>query len=162
LGANPNPKRISAELWKFWEWFDAYEPQVEYGGTFADKPGYHNAPENLPRTDYSLAHANDKAGPHDKCAAIDLTFKDAKKGDFKTIKKYAKRLLKSGKDTHDERGNYLREFFGQADADRGVEGWDFQAVARRPLTLPTFGTCISPLCVSSSMTRRHSVPLSRF
>jgi LysM repeat protein len=129
LGANPNPSRITAALWDFWLWFDKYEPHASLSGIFADKPGYHNARANLPKTDYSVVHENDRLGPADKAAAIDITFKDAQAGDFKTIKKYAKRLLKSGKDSHDERGNYLREFFGQADADRGVEGWDFQSVS---------------------------------
>jgi len=59
-------------------------------------------------------------------AALDWTFPDAQGGNYATIKKYSKRLLDSGKDPHDDRLNWMREFYGQADDDTGVEGWDYR------------------------------------
>lgn len=124
--SNPNPARITDQLWWFWTEFKKIEPSVRLGGIYANKPGYHNTRLGNYPTNYSVKLPDDKLGPSDKAAAIDLTFPDAQQGDYKTIRKYSYRLLKSGKDLNDERGNYLREFYGQADADTGVEGWDFQ------------------------------------
>lgn len=124
---NPNSARITDPMWQFWLAFKTIEPSVKLGGIFADKPGYHNTraannPKNYSVADFAL----DRQGPPDKAAAIDLTFPDAQASRYETIIKYSKRLLLSGKDMDDERGNYLREFYGQADADQAVEGWDFQ------------------------------------
>lgn len=113
-------------MWQFWLEFQKLEPTCALGGIYADKPGYHNYRLNLPRTDYSVQLDDDKLGPGDMAAAIDLTFPDAQSGRYATIIKYADRLLRSGLDPNDPRGNYLREFYGQADSDTGVEGWDFQ------------------------------------
>lgn len=62
------------------------------------------------------------------CAAFDWTFPEAQHGDYSRISKYAGRLLASGKDPHDDRLNWMREFYGQADKDSAVEGWDFRYV----------------------------------
>lgn len=103
-------------------------PGSKNGGTYANKPGYHNRRDSLPRNDYSRVRALDLKGPADKAAAFDWTFPDAQAGNYATIKKFSTRLLKSGKDPKDERGNYLREFYGNANGDRWVDGWDFQIV----------------------------------
>lgn len=129
---NPNPALITNEMWQFWLDFKALEPSVLLGGIYANKSGYHNTRDeneaHFPG-DYSYSeYALDRQGPGDKAAAIDFTFPDAQAGDYKTIAKYSARLLVSGRDLNDERGNYLREFYGNADLDREVEGWDFQRV----------------------------------
>lgn len=123
---NPNPSSVTDLMWQFWLDFKALEPTVELGGIYAAKPGYHNKRKNLPPGDYSVQLALDKQGPDDKAAAIDLTFPDAQSSRYATIDKYASRLLASGVDPDDPRGNYLREFYGQTDGDTQVEGWDFQ------------------------------------
>lgn len=116
---------ITDEMWYFWTEFKKIEPTVELGGIYADKPGYHNTRAGNSSTNYSVVLPPDKLGPSDKAAAIDLTFPNAQSGNYTTIAKYSSRLLKSGKDPNDLRGNYLREFFGNADSDTQVEGWDF-------------------------------------
>lgn len=113
-------------MWQFWLDFQKLEPTCLLGGIYASKPGYHNYRDALPSSDYSVKLTLDKQGPGDKAAAIDLTFPDAQSGRYETIMKYASRLLASGRDPNDPRGNYLREFYGQADSDTQVEGWDFQ------------------------------------
>lgn len=125
MATNPNPARISAEMWRFWEEFKKIEPTVQLGGIYGNKPGYHNTRLNLPKDDYSVQLAADKLGPGDKSAGIDLTFPDAQSGDYRTINKYSLRLYRSGKDVNDPRGNYLREFYGNIDTDSAVEGFDF-------------------------------------
>jgi hypothetical protein len=112
-------------MWWFWLEFQKLEPTCELGGIYAPKPGYHNYRDALPKTDYSVQLAADKLGPGNMAAGIDLTFPDAQAGRYATIVKYADRLLRSGLDPNDPRGNYLREFYGQADSDIQVEGWDF-------------------------------------
>jgi hypothetical protein len=126
---NPNPARVPAGLWWFWLQFKAMEPTAVLSGIYAPKPGYHNIRKACGRKDYSVQTAKDRGGPDDKAAGMDITFPDAQRGDFRTIAKYSARLLRSGRDLDDERGNYLREFFGNADLDREVEGWDYQRVA---------------------------------
>lgn len=117
---SPNPSAITNPMWNFWLAFKALEPSVRMGGIYANKPGYHNKRSNLPKSDYSVRLAADKTGPN-HAAAIDLSLPPAK------MKVYSSRLLKSGKDMKDERGNYLREFYGTING-RSVVGWDFQSV----------------------------------
>lgn len=119
---------ITEEMWYFWTEFKKIEPTVELGGIYADKPGYHNTRAGNSSTNYSVVLPEDKLGPSDKAAAIDLTFPNAQSGNYSTIAKYSSRLLKSGQDPNDNRGNYLREFYGNADFDNSVEGWDFYYV----------------------------------
>lgn len=128
MAANPNPAHISPEMWRFWEEFKKIEPTVKLGGIYANKPGYHNYRDALPSWDYSRRLKDDLYGPGQMAAAIDLTFPDAQAGDYKTIRKYSTRLLNSGKDLKDMRGNYLREFYGNVNGDTRVDGWDFQYV----------------------------------
>lgn len=118
-----------------WPAMHRLEPESELGGIYANKRGYHNMRKNLPVTDYSVGQfVQDRRGPDDEACAIDWTFRDAQRGDYKTIKVYSKRLLVAGR-TGDPRTKYWREFFGNADDDREVEGWDF--AKNRPSTSDT-------------------------
>lgn len=120
--ANPNPARIADLTWKFWLDFKALCPSAQLSGIYANKPGYHNQRNALPAGDYSRVLSLDLQGPGDKASAIDLTLPLA------DMKKYSARLLNSGKDPNDPRGNYLREFYGNVDGNSYVDGWDFQRV----------------------------------
>lgn len=125
--ANPNPARITNEMWWLWQQMLALEPSSQLGGIYANKAGYHNARANLPSYDYSVCdNPPDKGGPSDKAAAIDWTFPNAQGGNYSTISKYTKRLINSGKDQNDPRLNGWREVYGQADDDSYVEGYDFR------------------------------------
>lgn len=127
MASNPSPARITNELWWLWEQLKALEPSSELGGIYAFKRGYHSSradnQKNWPN-DYSIRGAEDQGGPSDKSAALDWTFPNAQRGDYTTIAKYTKRLLASGKDKDDPRLDGWREFYGQADSDSHVEGWD--------------------------------------
>jgi peptidoglycan hydrolase-like protein with peptidoglycan-binding domain len=128
LKPNPNPSRITDALWWLVQMRLLMEPGSRNGGTYANKPGSHNAGENLPATDHSLrpAHLN-KTGPWWKefSAAHDWTFPDAQAGDFTTIDKYTSRLINAMKDPNDPRpDNVVFYTLGQADNDRVVEGWN--------------------------------------
>ena len=120
-------------LVKFWqEASKAIGSDLLLGGIYADKRGYHNRRDNLPSTDYSVKLAADKRGPADKASAIDLTFKTAQKSDFRNIAKYSTRLYNGMKNRDkrlfwrgDTNRPVIREFFGNIDLDRDVEGWTF-------------------------------------
>lgn len=127
MASNPNPARITAAGWWFMEQLLALEPGTANGGIFANKSGYHNTRTNNRNNwpgNYSIVDDVDKGGPSDKAAAYDWTFRDAQAGRYETIIKYTKRLLASAKDMDDPRLNGWREFYGQADQDQYVEGWD--------------------------------------
>jgi hypothetical protein len=120
-------------LMKFWqEARKAIGDDLLLGGIYADKRGYHNRRDNLPSSDYSVKLAADKRGPADKASAIDLTFKTAQKSDFRNIAKYSNRLYVGMKNRDsrlffrgDMKRPVIREFFGNIDLDRDVEGWTF-------------------------------------
>lgn len=125
--ANPNPSRVPDNLWWLWLRLRELEPSSQLGGIYASKSGYHGTRnENRSRWpgNYSIREAEDQGGPGDKAAALDWTFPNAQRGDYSTISKFTKRLLASGQDRNDPRLDGLREFYGQADSDRAVEGWD--------------------------------------
>jgi hypothetical protein len=127
MATNPNPARITAASWWFMEQLLVLEPGTVNGGIFANKSGYHNTRLNNQKSwpgNYSITDSEDRGGPSDKAAAYDWTFRDAQAERYGTIIKYTKRLLASAKDTDDPRLNGWREFYGQADQDRQVEGWD--------------------------------------
>lgn len=113
------PAHTSEAMWNFWLKFKKKEPTVKLGGTYADKPGYHNTRNGLgPGWDYSKNEfAIDLAGSGNLSGAIDLTMPEAQ------MKVYSARLLKAGK-ANDPRTRYLREFFGTINGDT-VTGWDF-------------------------------------
>ncbi len=124
---NPDPARITDQMWWLWQQLQALEPSSKLGGIYANKPGYHNARGNLPYYDYSVCDdPPDQGGPGDKAAAIDWTFPDAQGGNYATISKYTKRLINSGKDQNDPRLDGWRECYGNADSDTYVEGYDFR------------------------------------
>lgn len=128
MSANPSA------LVRLYEEFEAVEGQLRLGGIYAGKPGYHNTRNNhiAGRSggspgDYSIQASYDERGDGNKAAAIDLTFADAQRSDFKTISKYTKRLINAMRD-RDKRlfhngDPVVRECFGNADDDREVEGW---------------------------------------
>src|SRR5678816_913867 len=103
---NPNPGYITDEFWKFWLELHKLEPSTRLGGIYANKPGYHNTRNQLPSTDYSVQYALDRIGPDDKASALDWTFPSAQSGSYALIDKYSSRLLASGQDPNDPRGNY--------------------------------------------------------
>lgn len=126
---NPNPAKIPDTLWWLWLHLHALEPKSKLGGIYADKSGYHNTGQENKRrwpNNYSIRDKVDQSGPGwTKASAIDWTFPDAQAGRFATIDKYTSRLLKSAQDPADPRLDMvLVEFYGQADNDRAVEGWD--------------------------------------
>lgn len=134
MANNPNPSRITAALWYFAESCLAMQPGTENGGTFADKPGYHNTRNNLVNqgrtNDYSIRLAADKAGPGDKTAAFDWTFPDAQSGRYGTIVKYGQRV-RAAFHSRDPRTRGWREVLIQADADSNAEGYDFTSWSER-------------------------------
>lgn len=111
-------------MWRLWDELHALEPGSQLGGIYANKSGYHNTRNANPPGNYSVRDAQDRRGPADKAAAIDWTFPNAQRGDYRTIAKYCQRLMASGKDRNDPRLDGWREFYGQTDSDRAVEGWD--------------------------------------
>jgi peptidoglycan hydrolase-like protein with peptidoglycan-binding domain len=127
MSRNPNPARVTDALWWFWLQLRAMEPTSRLGGIWANKRGYHNSRSaNLRQWpgDYSVRDVEDRGGPADKAAALDWTFPEAQRGNYRRIELYTGRLLSSARDKHDARLNGVREFYGQADTDRQVEGWD--------------------------------------
>ncbi len=133
--ANPNPTRMTDALWWLVCMREALEPALsENGGTYANKPGYHNIGNNLPdhglgsaKTDHSIRRAPDREGPwwRTKSSAHDWTFRDAQSGDYKTITKYTKRLIASMRDPADLRPDDVYAYtLGQVDGDRVVEGYN--------------------------------------
>lgn len=126
-GANPNPGYITDEMWWLWQQLSLLEPGSQLGGVYANKPGYHNTRNQNSPYDYSVTdRPPDGGGPADKAAAIDWTFPEAQLGDYASIDRYTSRLLASAQDPTDPRLDGWREFYGQADADSYVEGWDIR------------------------------------
>ena len=110
---NPNPERISGQLWTLWLGFDVLEPTALLGGIWARKPGYHGAPVDLAGDDYSLWLPADKAGPRYAASAFDLTMSAA------AMIRYTTRLDVAAR-ARDERLHIdghpiLREFIGTKD-----------------------------------------------
>ncbi len=130
LASRPPNSHITEATWWLWLHLDKLEPSAQLGGILANKKGYHNTGQrNLDSWpgNYSIRDAPDRTGPWWKnyASALDWTFPDAQRGDFRTIDKYTSRLLKSAQDAADPRLDMvLVEFYGQADNDRTVEGYD--------------------------------------
>lgn len=132
---NPNPTYMTDALWWLVCMREALEPEdTENGGTYANKPGYHNRGSNLPdhglnnpKTDHSIRRAPDRAGPwwKTKCSAHDWTFKSAQRGDYKNIIKYTKRLVDAMRSPTDLRPDDVYAYtLGQLDGDPIVEGYN--------------------------------------
>lgn len=132
---NPNSARMTDALWWFVCMCELLEPKLsENGGTYANKPGYHNIGNNLPdhgpgnaKTDHSIRRAPDRTGQwwRTKTGGRDWTFLDAQRGDYKTIIKYTKLIVNSMKSLTDLRPDEpLAYVLGQIDGDTVVEGWN--------------------------------------
>lgn len=126
---NPSPAIIPDPVWWLWLTFDALHPDVRLGGIFADKPGFHNTGATNKAewpTNYSIRDSINQSGPGwTKASALDLTFPDAQGGNYASIDKYTSRLVTSSRDAADPRLDLiLFEFYGQADSDREVEGYN--------------------------------------
>lgn len=116
----------SEQIWLMNQLLDL-EDGTANGGQLAWKKGYHSTEEYNREYfpgNYSIRDAIDREGPDDKCAAFDWTFRDAQKQNYKTIAKYMKRIRASGKNPADPRLDGWREFYGQADEDDYIEGYD--------------------------------------
>ena len=128
MATNPNPARISAEMWRFAEACLALDSNTVNAGIWGDKPGYHNTRNELIRDgflmDYSIQLAADKKGPGDKGAAFDWTFRSAQSGNYARISTYVGRVAKAFR-RRDPRLRGWREVLGQADLDAQPEGFDF-------------------------------------
>ncbi len=124
---NPDPSRITAELWRFVRALQELEP-TDTGDLYpyADKPGYHNTRRRLIErgltNDYSIRSADDKAGPDWACGAFDWISKSAQRGDRRIINRYGQRV-RAAYQARDPRLHGWREVLTQVDA--GVpEGYD--------------------------------------
>lgn len=120
---------ITDALWWFWLRLQELEPTSELGGIAASKRGFHSSGQynldNYPN-DYSIRDAVNRQGPlwKTKSSALDWTFPEAHQKNYARIAKYMQRLLVSARDPNDPRLDVLYEFFGQADSDSDVEGWN--------------------------------------
>lgn len=134
---NPNPGQITDAEWWLWLRLRELEPKTQLGGILANKPGFHargqyhkdrgrDHGQGDRSTDYSIRDAVNRKGKWlTHSSALDWTFPDAQAGRFGTIDKYTSRLLKSAMDAKDPRLDMiLFEFYGQADSDRDVEGYN--------------------------------------
>lgn len=126
---NPAPALIPDAVWWLWLTFDRLHPDVRLAGIYADKPGFHNTgAKNASEwpSNYSIRDKINQSGPGwMKASALDLTFPDAQRGDYRSIDKYTSRLVASAHDKADPRLDLiLFEFYGQADNDRAVEGYN--------------------------------------
>jgi peptidoglycan hydrolase-like protein with peptidoglycan-binding domain len=126
---NPDREHITDALWWLWLRLDELERDTLLGGILAWKPHFH-APGN-----WNLRHAPDSYSVRDKvnrtgpgmthASALDWTFPDAQRGDYRKIDKYTSRLVASALDPRDPRLDLvLHEFYGQADSDPHVEGYN--------------------------------------
>lgn len=127
----PNPYRETATDAEWWFWLRLEELHApgKLGGIFANKPGFHNKGNTLKTTrpnDYSIRDRVNQSGlGMNHASALDWTFPDAQAGNFSSIDKFTSRLLTSALDKNDPRLDLiLFEFYGQADNDRAVEGFN--------------------------------------
>lgn len=131
----PNPNRILITDAEWWLWLRLHElePKSELGGIYAPKKGFHNLGaanhdegQGQRGTDYSIRDAINRHGAGmTHASALDWTFPDAQRGDYRTIDRYSGRLIRSALDQHDPRLDMvLFEFYGQTDTDPYVEGYN--------------------------------------
>lgn len=113
---NPNPSRITAEMWWLWLQLQAIIAGVRLGGIYADKSGYHNTVNaNLAKWpgNYSVRYAIDREPPRDKARAIDLTMSS-------TNMKRITRILVNAVTARDPRLRPVKEFYGTLDGSTVV------------------------------------------
>lgn len=110
MADNPNPSRISAEMWQLWERVKGEIPGVRLGGIYANKPHYHSSVDENRKHwagSYSIRLPLDvNGGNRDKARAIDLTMGEAE------MRKRTKMLRDSALNTRDDRLYAVREFYG--------------------------------------------------
>lgn len=131
---NPRTSNTTNPVWWLVCYLLAAESSTRDAGTYANKPGFHNKGSQVRdagvgsrSTDYSIRDAVNRTGPYWKThsSAFDWTFTTAQAGSFTLIAKYCQRLMKSNLDAKDPRLDLiLFEWYGQADSDRTVEGYD--------------------------------------
>lgn len=133
----PSPNTAAATTDQVW-WLSrhmlALEPSTRNGGTYANKPGFHNKGSQVRdygvgnrSTDYSIRDAINRTGAvwRTHSSAWDWTFTTAQRGDYALIDRYTSRLVTSTQAAADPRLDLiLYEFYGQADADSHVEGYN--------------------------------------
>jgi hypothetical protein len=101
---------------KLYDTVKARMPSAQMGGIYANKPGYHNARNQLPGSDYSVQKPPDKEGDGNAASALDITW-----GRVEDQKLSSQRLLNA---KNDSRMNCIREFFGSTNGTT-VCGWDY-------------------------------------
>lgn len=126
---NPYASTTTDAVWWLWLRLEELHPAGQLGGTYANKPGFHNTGAKNHSTwpnNYSIRDKINQFGPGwTKSSALDWTFPDAQAGKYASIDKYSSRLLASMLDKNDPRLDLiLFEFYGQADNDRTVEGYN--------------------------------------
>jgi len=123
---NPNRSLITDELWNFGQACLDLVPGTEFGGIYADKPGFHNTVNrNLQRWpgNYSVALPVLLQGPRDKARAFDWTFPEAQRGDYSRINVFCERLMAASV-AKDPRLFGLYEWFGTKNgANIGFNVW---------------------------------------
>lgn len=126
---NPNPSLITDAEWWLWLRLKELESATKLGGIYANKSGFHNtgnANKSRWPGNYSIRDKVNQSGPGmTHASALDWTFPDAQREKYATIDKYTSRLLSSALDPNDPRLDLvLFEFYGQADSDDDVEGYN--------------------------------------
>lgn len=113
MARNPNPSRVTDEMWRLWEESSAHIPGVRLGGIYANKRFYHSSvEENLAKwaPNYSIRVPLDLNGGNRKFArAIDWTMSTTQ------MKKRTGYLRRSALDPRDNRLRGMREFYGTLD-----------------------------------------------
>lgn len=108
---NPNPARITDEMWRLWT--DRPNLSWQLSGIYADKKGYHNTViRNIEKWpgNYTIKLPLDlPQSNRDKARAIDLTMTPAE------MIKWTLRMKKSAADPADNRLAAVKEFYGTLD-----------------------------------------------
>lgn len=120
-------------VWWLRCWLLALDADTQDGGTYANKPGFHNKGKQVKdygaynsKTDYSIRQSINRQGEfwREKSSALDWTFKSAQGGNYHLIAIYTQRLFAAALNPNDPRLDGVYEFYGQADSDKAVEGYN--------------------------------------
>lgn len=111
MSPNPDPARITDEMWRLWE--ERPNKAWKLGGIYANKPAYHNSvfanQKNWPNN-YSIQLPLDLVNVNrDKARAIDYTMTEAE------MIKTTKRMRDSALNPADDRLAAVKEFYGTLD-----------------------------------------------
>lgn len=125
------PSLVTDAMWWFVEQCLALTTtswSAEYGGTYGDKPGFHNSRDRLIQqgltNDYSIRDPLNKQGPGWAGAGFDWTFPSAQRGDWSEIGVYSERIRVAW-ETGDPRAYILDEVLCQTPEDEQPEGFVF-------------------------------------